>query len=377
MSSNKRDYYEVLGVDRNATLDEIKKAYRKLAIKYHPDKNSGNKQAEEKFKEATEAYDILSNPDKREQYNQFGHSAFTNSDFNWNTVFHDFSDIFGNNPFSDIFEQFFGGSSSRGGNYPQKGADLRYDLTITFEESAFGVEKEITIDKNIECEHCHGSGAEKHSDTMICPACNGTGQMRSNQGFFTVTRTCSKCKGEGKIIKNLCSKCHGTGVVQVKKKLSVKVPAGVDTGQRLKIHGEGDAGRNNGRSGDLYVFIKVKEHPIFSRQGNDIVCSVPLSYCTAVLGGEIEVATISGKEVLKIPPGTQTGKIFRFKNKGFKDIHGYGIGDQLVEVVIVTPTKISVEEKELLEKLSKITDKNVKFPETHKSIFDRIKDAFS
>ncbi|HOK39518.1 MAG TPA: molecular chaperone DnaJ [bacterium] len=380
MSSNKRDYYEVLGVSKDATIDEIKKAYRRLAIKYHPDKNPGNKEAEEKFKEATEAYEVLSNPEKRAQYDQFGHSAFSNANFNWDTVFTDFSDIFGDSPFSDIFETFFGGgfsSQRRKKNYAQKGADLRYDLTITFEDSYFGAEKKIDIEKNEVCSNCNGKGAAKDSDLIICPNCKGTGKTTINQGFFSITRTCSKCYGEGHIIKNPCPKCNGSGNIIQKKKLSVKIPAGIEAGQRIKLKGEGEPGKNGGPNGDLYIFINVKEHPIFTRQGNNIVCSVPISFYTAVLGGEIDIPTMNGNEKLFIPPGTQTGKIFKLKNKGFPELYDTRKGDQLIEVVIVTPTKISQEERELLEKLAKISDKNIKFPEQHKTIFERIKDVFS
>lgn len=376
MPASKRDYYEVLGVNKTADSNEIKKAYRALAIKYHPDKNPGNSAAEEKFKEATEAYGILSNPEKRARYDQFGHSAFTGADFGWSSGFTDFSDLF-SDTFGDIFETFFGGGGRRGRTYAQKGADLRYDLTITFEESAFGVEKTIDFNRNEQCSKCNGTGSEKSSDIIVCPVCGGAGQVRSTQGFFSISRTCTKCRGEGKIIKNPCRRCQGTGVELIKKKLSVKIPAGIDSGQRMKVRDEGEPGKNGGPTGDLYVFIKVKEHNFFKRQGNDIVCSVPLSFYIAALGGEIDVQTITGTKKLKIPPGTQTGEIFKFGGKGFKDVYGYGVGDQLVEVGIVTPTKILPEEKELLKRLSEISNDNIKFPETHKSIFDRIKDVFA
>lgn len=376
MSSTKRDYYEVLGVNKNATNDEIKKAYRKLAVKYHPDKNPGDKTAEDKFKEATEAYEVLSKPKTRSQYDQFGHSAFSSSDFSYN--FTDFADIFSDNPISDIFESLFGGGGRRRrSNYARAGEDLRYDLTISFEEAVAGTQKNISFKRKETCSSCNGSGAAQKSGTIICPTCNGTGQISISQGFFSIQRTCTKCSGRGKIIKEPCHNCSGSGNIYRERKLSVKLPAGIDSGQRIKLSNEGNPGYNGGPQGDLFVYIRVLEHEKFKRQGNNILITQPLSFYTATLGGEIEVPTVYGPHKLKIPSGTQTGSIFKIKGKGFKDVRGYGIGDQIVEVVIVTPVKLNDKQRKLLEQLAEISDKNVTFPDSHKSIFDRIKDVFT
>jgi molecular chaperone DnaJ len=375
MSAGKRDYYDVLGVSRNAGADEIKKAYRKLAVKYHPDKNPGDKSAEESFKEATEAYEVLSKPQKRAQYDQFGHSAFSSSDFSSN--FSDFTDIFSDSPFGDLFENFFGGGRRRSRNSARRGEDLRYDLRIKFEDSVFGTEKNISFKRKEICGECNGSGSAKKSGTVVCPTCNGSGQISIAQGFFSIQRTCPKCGGKGKIIKEPCVKCSGSGFVYKDRKLSIKIPPGIDSGQRLKVPNEGNPGSNGGPQGDLYVYIIVTEHPNFKRQGNNIITSQPITFYTAALGGTIEVDTVYGKEELKIPAGTQTGSIFKIKNKGFKDVHGYGHGDQIIETIIVTPTKLTDEQRSLLEQLAKISDAKIKFPDSHKSIFDKIKDAFS
>lgn len=349
---SKRDFYEVLGVPKTATVDEIKKAYRKLALKYHPDKNPGNKEAEEKFKEATDAYSVLSNADSRTKYDQYGHAAFEQGGgfggFQGN--FEGFEDIFG-----DIFSSFFGGaggggsrgSASRG----QAGRDLRYDMEITFEEAAFGAEKEIELARRVSCKTCSGSGAAEGSSPETCTQCGGSGQVRMQQGFFTISRTCGTCSGQGRVVKNPCKKCRGTGLTSTSSKLKVTIPAGIDHGQRLKLRGEGESGTRGGPNGDLYVIISVKPHKIFERHDSDIICEVPISYTTAVLGAEIEVPTLEGKVTMKIPAGTVSGKIFRLKNRGIQILGTARRGDQHVKVKIVVPTKVSEQHKEALLKL--------------------------
>ncbi|UCZ56429.1 molecular chaperone DnaJ [Desulfurispirillum indicum] len=353
----KRDYYEVLEVNKNASETEIKKAYRKLAIQYHPDKNPGDKEAEEKFKEASEAYEVLSDPQKRTQYDQFGHS--TNGGFG-NYQSHgysnvNFEDIFGD--FEDIFNMFGGGgsrrSSGRSGTQRRQGSDLLFELEITFEEAAFGATRQIKVPKMETCTKCGGSGANSPEDVETCATCGGRGQVRRTQGFFSLTQTCPDCRGAGRKIKNKCSHCHGVGKVRVEKSLSVNIPAGVETGNRLRLNGEGESGQNGGPAGDLYIQLTVKPHAIFEREGNNVYCDVPVSFVTVTLGGEVEVPTLTGKAKLKIPEGTQTGKIFRLKGKGIADIHGRTIGDQLVRIVVHTPTKLSARQKELLLELQK------------------------
>jgi molecular chaperone DnaJ len=341
----KRDFYEVLGVGRSATADEIKKAYRKLAVKYHPDKNPGNKEAEEKFKEATEAYSVLSDASGRSKYDQFGHAAFEQGGGGFNGNFEGFEDIFG-----DIFSSFFGGSQGGGNsrNRGQAGRDLRYDLEVTFEEAAFGAEKEVELARRVACTTCTGSGAAEGSNPENCGQCGGSGQVRMQQGFFTISRTCSTCSGQGRVIKNPCKKCRGTGLSTINSKLKVTIPAGIDHGQRLKLRGEGEAGQRGGPAGDLYVVIAIKSHEIFERHEADIICEVPITYTTAVLGADIEVPTLEGKVAMKIPAGTTSGKVFRLKNRGVQILGTSRRGDQHVKVRIVVPKKLTEQHKKAL-----------------------------
>ena len=324
---SKRDYYEVLGVSKTATQDELKKAYRKLARKYHPDLNKDNEEAAEKFKECNEAYSVLSDDQKRAQYDQFGHAAFENGGMGGGGGFGGAGGFggFGGSGMEDIFDMFFGGQGGRGGNRaksgPQRGADLRFDLEITFEEAAFGLEKEINLYRDETCDHCHGEGAEPGSKVESCPECNGTGYVRFTQntmfGQMVNERPCSRCKGEGKIISEPCKECRGKGTVKRNKKLKVKIPAGVDNGSRLRVSGEGEAGAKGGPSGDLYVYLYVKPHKFFERDGTTVLCEVPINIVQATLGADIKVPTLDGQVTMKVPEGTQPGKILRLKGKVF------------------------------------------------------------
>lgn len=366
--ASKRDYYEVLGVEKDAKDEELKKAYRKLALQYHPDRNNGNKEAEEKFKEANEAYSVLSDPQKRRQYDQFGHAGAGGSGFDFSQG-GGFSDVFG-----DIFEEFFGGQTGRGGSRAQRGNDLRYNLTITFEEALLGKEGKIKLRRPEECEKCHGTGA-KGGATKRCSACNGAGQVRFQQGFFTVSRTCGTCRGAGVIISEPCEKCKGQRYVEREKSISVRVPPGVDSGTRLRVSGEGEAGSNGGPAGDLYVVITVGDHPQFARDGDNILYEAPISFVKAALGATIEVPTIKGETPLKIPSGTQDGKIFRLKGLGFPNLRGHGIGEQLVKVRVTIPTKLTAEQRESLEKYAKLSGEDMHSEsgtilEKVKSLFD-------
>jgi molecular chaperone DnaJ len=381
---SKRDYYEVLGVSKTATDGEIKSAYRKLALKHHPDRNPGDKAAEEKFKEAAEAYAVLADADKRHLYDRFGHaglgSAATGGQGFDPSVFTGFEDILGG--LGDIFGfgDIFGGGRRRGG--PTRGADLRYDLEITFEESAHGAETSIQIPRQESCETCHGSGAAPGSRPTTCPQCQGRGQLRYQQGFFTVARTCGQCRGSGQVISNPCTTCRGAGRVQKERKLTVKIPAGIATGQRLRLSGEGEAGTSGGPSGDLYVVVHVQEHEFFHREGNDLFCEIPLNFPTLALGGEITVPTLEGEEPFKVPEGTQTATTFRLRGRGMPDVTGRGgRGDLLVTVKAITPKKLNREQKKLLEQLGATLPKE-KFEPTprgeheERGLFDRVKDIF-
>ncbi len=385
--ASKRDYYEVLGVAKSATAEELKKAYRKLAIQFHPDKNPGDKAAEEKFKELTEAYEVLSNPDKRKAYDQFGHAAgaggagfggaggFDPSGFDFASG--SFNDVFG-----DIFGDLFGGGRGRGGaaggkrrrSRAQQGADLQYELDITFEEAAFGCEKVIRVSRLHPCKTCDGSGAKAGSKPTTCSQCSGSGEIRFQQGFFSVSRTCNKCHGEGQMISDPCTDCSGSGRVRKTSELAVKIPAGIDSGQRLKLSDEGEPGVHGGPAGDLFVLIHVKAHTFFERDGFDLHCDIPVSFSQAALGAEIDVPTLEGKAQIKIPAGIQSHKVLRLKNKGLARLGGYGRGDQLVRVVVETPSKLSSEQKELFRRLDELN--NEQSNPMAKSFFEKMKDLF-
>lgn len=356
----KRDYYEVLSVDKNASQDEIKKAFRKLAIKYHPDKNNGNKEFEEKFKESTEAYEVLGDPDKRKRYDQFGHAGVDSSSsggsggFSGGAGFSDFGDVFG-----DIFSDLFGaggGSSSRSrrsGSY--RGSDLEIQLQVDFRDAVFGIEKDITYNMQKACEHCKGTGVEGSAAPTTCPDCKGRGEVYIKQGFFSMSRTCTKCGGRGVINTNPCKTCKGSATTRTSKKLMVKIPAGIEDGQTLKLRGEGNAGTNGGPSGDLFVTIKVKADPIFERDGADILCEVPISFFQASVGDEIEVPTVDGAVKMKIPAGTQSGKSFRLNGKGSYSLGSYSRGVQIVKIHVEVPSKLTKEQKNILTKFEELS----------------------
>ncbi|KGQ69769.1 molecular chaperone DnaJ [Chelonobacter oris] len=343
---SKRDYYEVLGVARNAEEKEIKKAYKRLAMKYHPDRNPDDKDAEGKFKEVKEAYEVLTDAQKRAAYDQYGHAAFEQGGgAGGGFGGADFGDIFG-----DIFSDMFGGGG-RGRQRVVRGDDLRYDLEITLEEAVKGTTKDIKINTLAECDSCHGSGAQEGSKVETCPTCHGAGRVRRQQGFFVTEQVCPTCHGSGKKIEKPCSKCHGDGRVHKAKSLSVKIPPGVDSGNQLRLSGEGAAGENGAPAGDLYVVIHVKDHQIFERDGNNLYCEVPISFTMAALGGEIEVPTLDGRVKLKIPAETQTGKLFRMRGKGVTSTRSHYAGDLICKVIIETPVKLNEEQKTLLKQL--------------------------
>jgi len=364
-----KDYYSILGVSRNASQEEIKKAFRRLARQYHPDLNPGNKEAEEKFKEINEAYSCLSDPVRRANYDRYGTvEAPTGNGFGFET-YTTFTDIF-----EDIFEGFFGSFGFRK-NKPVKGADLRYDLTITIEEAAFGVEKTIKIPRWQECSKCKGSGIKPGSEPIICSSCGGTGYIRYSQGFFSVSKTCSKCGGKGRIIRDPCSDCSGTGKIRVEHELTIKIPPGVDTGSKLKVSGEGEMGEFGGPRGDLYIFINVREHEFFKREGINLYCSVPISFVKAVFGGQIEVPTLDGNEIIEIPPGTPSGKVFKLKGKGLPRVGGTHRGDQIVNVYIDVPKKLTERQREILEEFARVSGEEIK--KTSRGFKDKLKDIFS
>ena len=342
---SKRDYYEVLGVAQNADDKEIKKAYRRIAMKYHPDRNSDDPKADEKFKEATEAYEVLTDSEKRSAYDRFGHSAVDGSAGGGGFSEGGFSDIFG-----DVFGDIFGGG--RGGRSgPQRGSDLRYTLDISLEDAVFGKTVEIKVPTLQACEPCDGSGAKPGTSPRTCDTCGGVGQVRMQQGFFQVQQTCPSCRGRGKTITDPCSSCRGQGRVEKTKTLSVKVPPGVDTGDRIRLSGEGEAGPNGGPNGDLFVEMSVRQHPIFERDGKHLYCEVPITFSDAALGGELEVPTLEGRVKLKIPEGTQTGKLFRLRGKGVKPVRGGTVGDLLCKVTVETPVELTKHQRELLQQL--------------------------
>lgn len=375
--ATKRDYYEVLGLNKNASDAEIKKAYRKLALKNHPDKNPGDAEAEARFKEASEAYEVLSDPQKRAQYDQFGHAPNGGFGNYQSQGFHNvnFEDIFGD--FEDLFGAFGGGGRRSRTNRPQAGADLLYRLEISFEEAAFGASKTIKIPKNEPCPKCQGSGAENPSDVETCGACGGRGKIRRSQGFFSIEQPCPSCGGAGRTIKKKCSHCHGQGKVRVEKSISVTIPAGIETGNRLRLSGEGEPGRNQGPSGDLYVEVEVQKHPLFERDGMNLYCDIPVSFVTAALGGTIEVPTLTSRAKLRIPEGTQSHRLFRLKGKGIADVHGRGIGDQIVRVIVETPTRLSDRQKELLRQFGDSCGESTEHHPLGQSFWDKVKNIFT
>jgi molecular chaperone DnaJ len=339
-----QDYYAVLGVQRNATPEEIKKAYRRLALQYHPDRNPGDKTAEEKFKEASEAYQVLSDPEKRELYDRYGIEGLKGAGYQG---FGAASDIFA--AFGDLFEDLLGfGPRRRGGPRVQPGPDLRYDLTLPFLDACLGKEVDIEFDRPEVCKSCRGSGGKDGARPSRCPTCQGRGQVLRTQGFLTVGTTCPKCRGEGQVIAHPCPSCRGEGRVLARRRVHVKIPAGVDDGSRLRLQGEGGEGLNGGPPGDLYVFIHVEPHEFFQREENNIICEVPISFAQAALGAEIEVPTLEGKRTLTIPRGTQSGEVFVLRGEGIRNIRGYGRGDQYVRVVVRTPTNLTPRQEELL-----------------------------
>jgi molecular chaperone DnaJ len=375
--TNQRDFYEVLGVERTASVEEIKASYRKAALKWHPDRNPANKhEAEAKFRECTEAYSVLSDQEKRQIYDTYGHAGLSNAgggvDFN-GTVFQDFHDIFG-----DFFgfEDLFGGGGRRGRNRAQRGSDLRYDMSLTFEEAASGVATKIKLPKQELCGACHGTGAKAGTGATSCQACGGRGQLAYQQGFFTITRTCPACQGAGQVIKERCTECRGNGRLEKEKTIELRVPAGVDTGTRLRVPGEGEAGSNGGPTGDLYVVLEVKEHPFFERRGADLYCTIPVSVTQAALGAELSVPGLNGDEKLKIPEGTQSGAVFRIKGHGLPDPRGGGKGDLYYHVRVITPSKLNRDQRKLMEQLGATLKVDNKPAERGSSFFDKVKDIF-
>jgi molecular chaperone DnaJ len=362
------DYYETLGVSRDASGPEIKKAFRKLALKHHPDRNPGDKESEERFKKINEAYDCLSDSQKRANYDTYGTAEGIGAGgggFGFGDFTSSFGDIFG-----EVFGDFFG-TSTRRKRRPTKGQDLRYDLEIKLDEAVYGTHKKINIPSWEDCSACNGTGSEPGKSPIQCLACQGTGQTRHQQGFFTISRTCSRCKGEGRVITDPCNKCSGQGKVRKKNEVSLKIPAGVDTGIRLRVTGEGEPGSYGGPHGDLYVFIEVQPHPFFKRKDNDLLCEVPISFVQASLGGEISVPTIDGHATIKIPAGTPSGRVFHLRGKGVPRLGGYGRGDQFVNVFIDVPKKLNARQKELLKEFADISGEDIS-----KGFMDKIKDMF-
>ncbi|HXV08135.1 MAG TPA: molecular chaperone DnaJ [Burkholderiales bacterium] len=365
----KRDYYEVLGVNRDASEEDIKKAYRKLAMQHHPDRNPDNPKAEDKFKEAKEAYEVLCDADKRAAYDRFGHRG-VEAGVGMGAEAGGFADAFG-----DIFSEIFGGGRQRSNVY--RGADLRYNLEITLEDAARGTETKIRIPTLEACETCHGSGAKAGTEPVSCPTCHGQGQVRIQQGFFSLQQTCPRCGGSGKFIREPCQTCGGAGRVKRQKTLSVKIPAGVDEGDRIRLSGEGEAGVNGGPPGDLYVVIRLKAHAVFQREANDLHCEMPISFTAAALGGEIEIPTLDGSAKIKIPPETQSGRVFRLRGKGIKGVRSHAHGDLLCHVVVETPVNLTARQRELLLELEAINqEESGRHDPRAKSWMERVKEFF-
>jgi len=371
----KRDYYEILGVNRDASDEEIKKAYRKLAMKYHPDRNPDKPKAEEQFKEVKEAYEILSDAGKRAAYDQYGHAGVDASAAGMGAGaagagFGGFADAF-----SDIFGDIFGAGRTRSNVY--RGADLRYNLEISLEEAARGTETRIRIPAMEQCDTCHGSGAKPGTEPVTCPTCGGHGQVRMTQGFFSIAQTCPKCHGSGKVVQNPCPACGGAGRLKRQKTLSVKIPAGVDEGDRIRLSGEGEAGVNGGPAGDLYVVIHIRPHEVFTREGSNLHCEMPVSFTRAALGGEIEIPTLDGYAKIKVPPETQSGKVFRLRGKGIRGVRSHSYGDLLVHVVVETPVNLTPRQKELLMELEEINQRDhSRHNPRAKSWMDKVREFF-
>jgi molecular chaperone DnaJ len=378
MPTEKRDYYEVLAVSRTATDDEVKRSYRKLAVKYHPDKNPDDPHAEEKFKELAEAYDVLMDAEKRAAYDRFGHAAFSQG-MGRGGGFHDPFDIFrevfgGGGGGGGIFETFFGGGATADREGRQRGSDLRYDMQITLEEAAFGVDKEIEVRKLDTCAKCDGRGAEPGSRTINCPACGGRGQVISSRGFFQVSQTCPRCRGVGQIIEKPCRACDGEGRAENTSRIKLKIPAGIADGSRLRSSGNGEAGIRGGPAGDLYVVIHIKEHPIFQREDDNLYCEVPISFTVAALGGEIPVPTLQGKANLKVPAGTQSGQVFKLRGKGVANVNARDQGDLFARLLVEVPTRLNGEQRQKLEEFASLCgEENTPL---HKSFFDRAREFF-
>lgn len=365
----KRDYYDVLGVSRDASENDIRTAYRKLAMKYHPDRTQGDKDSEEKFKEASEAYAVLTDSEKRSSYDRYGHAGV---DGNFATGFGDFGDL--GDIFGDLFNDFFGGATTRRRSYAQRGDDIAYSLEVTLEEAFEGFEREISVPRMEMCGDCEGSGLSPGSSRISCPMCRGAGKLRQSQGFFSITRTCHRCNGVGSIIENPCKSCKGEGRGRRSRKLKITVPAGVDSGSRIRYRGEGEAGARGGAHGDLYLIVNLLEHDLFDRDGANLLCDVPVSFPQAAIGAQMEIPAIDGKVQFKIPAGTQTHKVFRIRDRGMPQLRGYGRGDMFVRVVVETPTKLNDRQRELLEEFAEISGEEV-HPITNKFL-DKIKEVF-
>ncbi len=370
---DKRNYYEVLGVERNAAADDIKRAYRRAALQWHPDRNPANKaEAEHNFREAAEAYSVLCEPEKRVAYDRYGHAGVAGVRIDEST-FTDFADIFGAFGFEDLFGMSGGGRRRR---RPQRGSDLRYDMTLSFEEAARGVQTKIKVPRLEVCSTCEGSGAKSKSSVKVCDTCAGHGQVRYQQGFFAITRTCPACHGAGKVVRDYCPECKGDGRLEKTRALELRIPPGVDSNTRLRIPNEGEPGATGGPPGDLYVVLEVKEHPFFERRNSDLYCTIPITFPQAALGTEIYVPTLDGEEAVKVPAGTQTGSIFRLKGKGLSNPNGGGKGDLYVSVRVAVPEKLTREQKRMVDELSATLEQDNRPTQRSSSFFDKVKDIF-